>query len=116
MGLKPCLDCGRLTNTGSRCPRCQATKNRERDQQRGTTTQRGYGTAHRKLREQVRPQVEAGHATCWRCGDPINPREPWDLGHDDQDRTQYRGPEHVRCNRATNRAPTAGDFDDSRDW
>jgi hypothetical protein len=44
--------------------------------------------------------VEAGHIECWRCGYAIAPDEPWDLGHDDEDRTRYRGPEHVACNRS----------------
>jgi hypothetical protein len=47
--------------------------------------------------------VEAGNVICWRCGELIGADEPFDLGHDDQDRSQYRGPEHQGCNRATNR-------------
>ena len=31
----------------------------------------------------------------------IRPDEPWDLGHDDLDRSLPRAPEHRRCNRAT---------------
>ncbi|MBK6556280.1 MAG: hypothetical protein IPG16_03340 [Comamonadaceae bacterium] len=38
--------------------------------------------------------------TCWRCGDDIDP-EHWHLGHDDYDRTVYRGPECIPCNTAT---------------
>ena len=74
---------------------------RDAERRRGTSTQRGYGTEHRNLRNQWRPQVEAGTVHCARCGRPIQPGQPWDLGHDDHDRTRYRGPEHARCNRAT---------------
>jgi hypothetical protein len=62
---------------------------------------RGYGHAHRQERARWEPTVKAGQAVCWRCGKRIRPGAPWDLGHDDHDRTQYRGPEHVGCNRAT---------------
>lgn len=63
------------------------------------THDRGYGRSHRLERERWRPLVEAGECDCWRCGAWIDPTQPWDLGHDDDDRTQYRGPEHIRCNR-----------------
>ena len=66
---------------------------------RSTTTQRGYGTVHQKLRARVAKLVRAGSATCARCGRAIAPTEPWDLGHDDTDRTRYTGPEHRKCNR-----------------
>ncbi|HPJ20119.1 MAG TPA: hypothetical protein PK635_13480 [Actinomycetota bacterium] len=68
---------------------------------KGNTTQRGYGHSHQALRKRLEPDVAAGRATCWRCGLAIEPGDKWDLGHDDDDRTRYRGPEHVRCNRAT---------------
>jgi hypothetical protein len=50
---------------------------------------------------QLKPLVEAGCVRCARCGELIRPGEPWDLGHDDVDRSQCSGPEHARCNRAT---------------
>lgn len=92
-----------------------------------TTAGRGYDYQHKKLREQVRPMVEAGKALCWRCIENglspeearIKPDEPWDLGHDDDDRSRYRGPEHQRCNRATagRRAMFSGPpVDTSRAW
>jgi hypothetical protein len=66
-----------------------------------TTTARGYGRAHQLLRRRLAREVATGLGVCWRCGQPIDPGEPWDLGHDDIDRRRYRGPEHARCNRAT---------------
>lgn len=68
----------------------------------GRTTARGYGWEHQKKRAQyVRQQKEEGYLTCWRCGVMIPDGEPFDLGHDDVDRSVTRGPECVPCNRAT---------------
>lgn len=75
--------------------------NAEYEQARGSSNQRGYGAGHQALRRAFIPEVLAGMATCWRCKEPIKPDEAWDLGHDDEDRTKYKGPEHSgRCNRA----------------
>lgn len=66
-----------------------------------TTTQRGYGARHKQLRNHYRPLVAAGKVNCWRCGQKIQPTDKWDLGHDDHDRSIYRGPEHANtCNRS----------------
>lgn len=64
-----------------------------------STAARGYGAAHQRERKRWEPIVKAGRASCWRCGRPIPPKGPWDLGHDDWDRTIYRGPECRPCNR-----------------
>lgn len=85
--------CPELTSGG----RCVA-HTREADKARGTRQQRGYDRNHDQLRAHLAPHVAAGQAHCWRCHKPITPDEPWHLGHDDHDRRQHRGPEHVQCN------------------
>jgi hypothetical protein len=89
-----------------------------------------YGWRHQQARERVKRQVNAGLATCARCGKPIIPGTSWDLGHSDTDPTRYHGAEHRRCNRghrpAKQRQPAApwlsgdnqigGRRPQSRDW
>lgn len=99
MAKRPCpkTGCPTLITSGQRyCPKHQA----EADTQRGTTTQRGYGTTHQRLRTQWRARIDQGGVTCTRCGQPIHKHAPFDLGHNDTDRTKYNGPEHPECNRS----------------
>ena len=66
----------------------------------GTTTQRGYGYAHQQLVRAARAAYVAGQP-CARCGKPIWPAQPVDLGHaDGTAKQQYAGLEHRSCNRA----------------
>lgn len=89
--------CPVLTRTGNRC----TAHAREKERTRGTRQQRGYDAAHDRLRRDWAPKVATGTIRCWRCRDIIRADEAWDLGHDDHDRTKYRGPEHAnRCNRS----------------
>jgi hypothetical protein len=61
-----------------------------------------YGGRHRSLRKRLAQDVAAGLVDCARCGRPILPGEPFDLGHVDGGApTEYQGAEHRRCNRAT---------------
>ena len=82
---------------------------------KGTNKERGYGWPHQRRRKAWAPKVATGKVNCWRCGQPIDPTGSWDLGHDDYDRRQYKGPEHTHCNRATKgrQAPPA---DTTRTW
>jgi hypothetical protein len=57
-----------------------------------------YGYQHQKLRAQYAVVVDAGDGYCWRCATHITPGQAWHLGHDDDDRTVYRGIECVPCN------------------
>ena len=95
--VKVCLEpgCPALT-ANRRCPE----HTRARDKARGTRQSRGYGPKHDRLRAKWAPLVAAGTIACARCGSTIEAGSPWDLGHDDDDRTRYVGPEHRGCNRA----------------
>ncbi len=73
-----------------------------RDYQRwarkGSTEQRGYGTAHRAERKRRLDRWRPGDP-CARCGLPMyGPASMIDLGHT-PDRTAYTGLEHRSCNR-----------------
>ena len=60
-----------------------------------------YGHRHRRIRASWAAAVASGKATCARCGKPITPDQPWDLGHQDgAGPNDYTGPEHATCNRA----------------
>jgi hypothetical protein len=67
---------------------------------RGRTSRQGYGWMHQQERKRWSRVVAMGDAVCARCGLPIVPGTPWDLGHVDGSRkTLYQGPEHRTCNR-----------------
>ena len=107
MSNRVCRDCRAIYNpntTGARQGRCPACA-RQADKQRGSRTQRGYGTDHQRARAAWQQRINRGEAvTCWRCHGPIVDTG-WHLGHDDHDRTITRGPEHADCNlRAAGRA------------
>lgn len=83
--------------------RCLAHR-RQGERRRGTRQQRGYGAEHDRLGRDYQRRMDAGETfACWRCGKSLGTRRgiDWDLGHDDVDRTRYRGPECVKCNRGT---------------
>lgn len=95
--MRPCLDCGELVTSGSRCRRCQRAAERVRN---ADPKRRGYRD----------PEYLAQPATglCWLCGEPIAPGEGTrdhltPLAHD------YRAvrtlPAHRSCNSARGSKP-----------
>jgi hypothetical protein len=68
-----------------------------------------YGHSHQRLRRRLALVVAAGGATCTRCGQPIRPGQPWDLGHVEGNPYQYAGPQHAMCNRNTANERNAAD-------
>lgn len=107
MALRPCLDCGALSQ-GSRCPGhtqvVQRVRYRVQDARRPSSAQRGYDRDHQRQRQAIAEGLARGDTVgCWRCGQGITEGMAWDLGHDDTDRSIVRGAEHSACNRATMR-------------
>lgn len=99
MALKVCNvpGCPNLQRE-ARCPEHR----REAERKRGTRQTRGYDAAHDRLRTHWQARIDAGEVVyCWRCKTRRITGRAWHLGHDDQDRTRYRGPECVPCNTAT---------------
>jgi hypothetical protein len=90
-----------------RCRRPVPTSEWERHQQqhrnhgKPSSTARGYDSRHERLRAEWGQLIATGFVHCVRCGLPIGRDEPWDLGHDDFDRSRHTGPEHEACNAAT---------------
>ena len=86
------------------CPNLQPCP----EHKRASAAKRGYGRAHRAVRNRMKPAVEAGTTTCARCGEPIRPGQAWAPDHNG-DRTGYLGPSHALCNnRAGGRAAHGG--------
>jgi hypothetical protein len=78
---KRCLTCRQLTNN-THCPTCQPTHHK------GT-----YPPQAAQLRHAANTNPDT---TCWRCGQPARPHDPWEAGHTP---TGHLAPEHRSCNR-----------------
>lgn len=101
MATHACHDCGRETPHRKYCDACaagfRATDGRVRPGRQGSGTK-----AHAALKAQA---YEDYDGICGRCGEPIDPDQPWDLGHivphaaGGQLTQSNVRPEHVTCNR-----------------
>lgn len=97
MGMRRCpgTRCPVLIPAGQRyCPVHQA----EYERGRGSTVERGYGSAHTRLRASLLAKLEAGEAMyCALCGVRLRVTDDLALDHS-VDRRSYRGLAHRRCN------------------
>ena len=73
---RPCLDCGRLTDT-NRCPDHQRQQQRAIDARRGSPTERGYGTPWRRARKAVLRLIPY----CVDCGHEGSADNPLTVDH-----------------------------------
>lgn len=83
-----------------KCPACQQAATARRNA-RAPRAQRGYGTEHRKVREQLLARFQPGDP-CALCGKPMTSSRDLDLAHN-EDRSGWKGLSHATCNRATNK-------------
>lgn len=98
MSLRRCAwhNCPQLVPQGQRF--CHAHAHAY-NQQRGSSTARGYDAAHRHLRRAWEARLATGEThICAKCGQPVTAADQWDLGHTDN-RQSWTGPEHRSCNR-----------------
>ncbi len=66
--------------------------------------------SHLGLGQRDLPKQLGLSTKCARCGELIEPDEPWDLDHDNS-RLFYLGASHARCNRGA-----ANELRTSREW
>lgn len=62
---KPCLDCGVVVAQGSRCEPCQTGFLQGQSQRRGSTANRGYGSAWQRISQSI---LERDGYRCYLCG------------------------------------------------
>jgi hypothetical protein len=118
MAARHCVTCHALVPNGSTCSTCERARDRARARVRGTTAQRGYDAAHKRMRRELLARFEREHvALCVRCCRTMTfGQDDVDLGHDDNDRSIIRGLEHRACNRATNERGRRTAHGESRPW
>ena len=69
---RPCLTCRTLTTNPSRCDRCQAQWDKQRN-----LTREHYKGNYAKKAKQIRDTAVA----CWICGQGKRPDDPWTADH-----------------------------------
>jgi len=93
---RPCLDCGQLTTSKTRCDECRRAKDRAR-------VRPHYGGDYRKRAKLVRES----EGPCWLCGEAtLPPGEVWTADHVvPADPSSPLAKAHRRCNSARGNRP-----------
>jgi hypothetical protein len=107
LGL-PGKPCRRLTTrTDSRCPTCASAHGKARDARRGNRHDRGYGSEHDAIRDDLLTKLVPG-SLCPRCRLPMWPSQRLHAGHpigrglrvDRESQADHL--EHSACNEGAN--------------
>ena len=79
MTMRICLECGRLTKQGPRCPTCDLAHRRAYEATRPSSAVRGYGHAHRQARARLAETLPASCA--YGCGRVLTADGDWVAAH-----------------------------------
>ena len=93
--LRPCLGCGSLAESASRCEPCRLADNRVRDSKRDQSKRALYSGAYRREAKKIREEAQF----CWLCGEAARLGDPWQADHviPDQPTSLLRAA-HRSCN------------------
>lgn len=95
MATKECARCGKIIPKESYRGRCKEC-NKERDRNRGSTAERGYGYAHQSKRQKIQDRIDNGETVkCWKCDKTLTGHD-WHLDHG-PGRIRYRGASCPTC-------------------
>ena len=75
--LRPCLGCGTLVESATRCEPCRLADNRVRDSKRDQSKRALYSGAYKREAKKIREQAEF----CWLCGEAARQGDPWQADH-----------------------------------
>ena len=75
----PCLDCGKLSIAGNRCPDCAKRVSDLHEVKRASTKKvtGQYSGAYKRKAAEVRKNA----IQCWICGDSARANDPWQADH-----------------------------------
>lgn len=101
---QPCLDCGKVTRNGARCPKHAAVKEAQWDAPKAARKRATgqYAGDYRKRARLIRETAQY----CWICGGPVDLYDPMQADHViPGDPDSPLAPAHRSCNAARGNKP-----------